>query len=175
MNTFFICSLPRSRTAWLANFLCYDPCHCFHEPFNEYAIEDLPELFQSTRKEYVGISDSTNTLFIEPILKVFPSSKLVLIRRPSHEVDQRMRELGLPCHQLIMRLDSILDEIEENHNPLVVNYHSFNASAIWAYLIPEVPLNIERLKMLETFDVTVPKTILVRKGLEFVKKHILAE
>lgn len=29
---FLILSLPRSGTAWLANFLTYDDCFCYHEP-----------------------------------------------------------------------------------------------------------------------------------------------
>jgi hypothetical protein len=175
MNTFFICSLPRSRTAWLANFLCYGPCHCFHEPFAEYRPLALPGLFASTGKAHVGISDCTNTLFLGALLQMFPSARLVLIRRPPKEVAQRLLELGWPCGDFIFRLDAELDKIEQNYKPLVINYYAFDAPAIWAYLMPEVPLDGERTKMLETFNVTVPKMIIERKAREFIKKYMSAQ
>jgi hypothetical protein len=171
VNTFFICALPRSRTAWLANFLSYNACHCFHEPFNEYAIEDLTALFRSTGKQYVGISDGLNTLFIERLLKVFPTAKLVVVRRPAVEVTKRMAELGFSCPELIERMDKELDRIEEKYNPFVVNFHNFDAPGIWNFLMPEVPLNKERTEMLETFNITVPTLVIIRKAKEFVLKH----
>ena len=72
---------------------------------------------------------------------------------------------------MIERLDQTLDRIEEQHNPLVVNYHDFDAAGIWNYLMPEVPLNQERLKQLENFNIIVPKSINIRKGNEFLKKY----
>lgn len=171
MIPYFICSLPRSRTAWLANFLSYGPSHCFHEPFNEHFVEDLRTTFLSTGKEYVGISDSLSTLFIADLLDTFPEAKLVLIRRPVLEVDQRLTELGLPCRDLLFHLDLALNAIESKYNPLVVNFHDFDAPGIWNFLMPEVPLNSERTKMLENFNITVPKSVSVRKGIEFLERH----
>ena len=34
MSNFFVVGLPRSRTAWLANFLTYEDKFCFHEGIN---------------------------------------------------------------------------------------------------------------------------------------------
>jgi hypothetical protein len=171
VNTFFICALPRSRTAWLANFLSYNASHCFHEPFNECGIEDLPLLFRSTGKQYVGTSDSLNTLLLDRLLRVFPAAKLVLVRRPALEVLNSLTDLGWPAEELINRMSIALDQIEEKYNPLVVNFHDFDAPGIWNFLMPEVPLNKERTKMLETFNVTVPKEIILRKAKEFVTRH----
>jgi len=171
VNTFFICALPRSRTAWLANFLSYSACHCFHEPFNECGVEDLPFLFRATGKQYVGTSDSLNTLLLDRLLKIFPIAKLVLVRRPAVEVVHSLDALGWHCPELIERMNQALDQIEEKHNPLVVNYHNFDAPGIWNFLMPEVPLNKDRTEMLETFNITVPKEVILRKAKEFVAKH----
>jgi hypothetical protein len=171
VNTFFICALPRSRTAWLANFLSYNASHCFHEPFNEYAIEDLTGLFQSTGKAHVGISDSLNCLIIELLLEVFPEAKLVLVRRPAGEVKKSLAQIGFPAPILVERMNQALNEIEQKYNPLVVSYHNFDPAGIWNYLMPEVPLNKERTAMLEIFNVTVPPPIIFSKAKEFLIKY----
>lgn len=172
MNPYFICSLPRSRTAWLANFLTFGASFCFHEPFNEYAIEELPKLFVSMNREHVGISDSLSTYFMDTLLATFPQAKLVVIRRPFEEVDKRLRELGVPCTDLLRQWEEALNEIVAKYDPLVVNYHRFDPEAIWYFLMPDVPLNRPRLQMLENFNVTVPMAINIRKGREFIEKWI---
>jgi hypothetical protein len=127
-------------------------------------------LFRSLHKEYVGIADSVSTLFIDRILQVFPGAKLVVVRRPFEEVDKRMKELGISCTEILSQINTALDYIQAIRDPLVIDYHKFDAEMIWYHLMPDIPLNRDRLKMLENFNVTVPMAVNIRKGLEFVEK-----
>lgn len=169
-KTFLICALPRSRTAWLANFLSYGPSFCFHEPFAQYTPMELPKVFGEVAQENVGISDSLVAVFIEDLLKLFPGSKLVLVRRPVEEVVTRLIDLGLPATDFILQLNAQLDFIEREFAPLVIDYHNFNAVGIWEYVLPEVPLNRLRLSQLEDFNITVPIEKTWKKGHRFIHK-----
>ena len=171
MNTFFICALPRSRTAWLANFLSYGPAHCFHEPLGSHDLEELPEVFRATGRQYVGTSDSVNTLLVDHLLKIFPLAKLVVVRRPWAEVGNSLVHLGFPTSwELLRKMDKALDEIESKHKPLVIDYYNFDAQEIWNYILPDVPFNRERTEMLETFNITVPKSVSEAKGEQFLAR-----
>jgi hypothetical protein len=169
MNHFFICSLPRSRTAWLANFLTYGPSFCFHEPMNKYALKEYPGLLAKTGKRHAGVSDSINTLVIEELVDMFPQAKIVVIQRPIEEVAKSLEALGLPCPTLLEKMTVALDKIVHAYQPLVIDFHQFDAKRIWYYLFDD-QLDHARLNQLEGFNITVPKNIIELKGMELMVK-----
>ena len=171
-KTFLICSLPRSRTAWISNFLTYGPSFCFHEPFVNVVPQDMKYRFELMPHDYLGIADSLCTLFIEDLLKIFPESKIVVIRRPVEEVIRRFSEMGLHTGDFLLRMDGQLSAVQNQYDPLVIDYHKFNPGLIWEYLIPEVPLSKSRMHMLENFNITVPLETTLMKGFEFIKQQI---
>jgi hypothetical protein len=167
MNPFFIASLPRSRTAWLANFLTYQDSFCFHEPMNKYGLKEYPRMLMGTGKKYAGVSDSLNTLIMEELVDLFPQAKIVVIKRPVEEVEKSLNALGFPCSKLLEKMVRELEKIIHAYDPLVIDYHNFRPRKIWYYLFPD-QLDHARLDQLETFNITVPKDIIKLKGLELM-------
>ena len=70
---FLVLGLPRSRTAWLANFLTHDGLFCYHEAINGC----------SSMKEYKekveGKGDSNTALALFDFEKHFPETKIIVI------------------------------------------------------------------------------------------------
>jgi hypothetical protein len=168
MNPFFIASLPRSRTAWLANFLTYQESFCYHEPMNKTKLQDYPFLLRKPCKKYVGVSDSMNSLVMDQLIELFPDARIVVIWRDVAQVEASLNRLGMPCPGLIKKIAKELDRIVGAYEPLVVEYDAFDPAAIWDYLMPEIPLDYARLDMLNEFNVTVPPTIIRAKGEELM-------
>lgn len=171
MIPYFIASLPRSRTAWLANFLTYGSSYCFHEPMNKVPLERYPNMLQSTGTVYAGVSDSLNTLVMEQLIDLFPKARIVVIRRPVNEVTISLQKAGLPdCPKMLERMDLALDQIERAYSPLQIEYDEFDTERIWRFLMPEVTFPRKRYQMLENFNITVPAPVSRFKGLELLTK-----
>lgn len=110
MKTFFICALPRSRTAWLANLLTYGDSFCFHEPAVGLAsFTELRRLFESTGRGVVGSADCGNAWIVDGLAREFPDSRFVVVRRPLQEVRQGMLEMGLPDNGTLEKSAIMLD------------------------------------------------------------------
>jgi hypothetical protein len=168
MNPFFIASLPRSRTAWLANFLTYQESFCFHEPMNRTFLKDYPTLLRQPCKRYAGVSDSMNSLIMDDLIKMFPDAKIVVVFRDTAEVEASLKKLNLSCDGLLKKIERELHRIMAAYDPLVVEYHKFDPTSIWEYLIPDIPIDLARLNMLDEFNITVPESIIRAKGEELM-------
>jgi len=171
MIPFFIASLPRSRTAWLANFLTYGPSYCFHEPLSDYSLEDYPRLLESTGTTFSGVADSLNCLVMEQLIDMFPRARVVVIRRNIEEVAHSVQKaFNIKCWEMLERMDRELDRIENAYSPLVIEYYKFDAVQIWKFLFGSHPLNNRRLEMLENFNVTVPSQICFNKAAHLLQR-----
>jgi hypothetical protein len=87
MNPFFFTGLPRSRTAWLANYFTYGPSFCFHDGLRFCRrISDLRKMFDELSAfTCVGDSDSGLLHVATHVNVEFPTAKWVLIERDSVE------------------------------------------------------------------------------------------
>jgi hypothetical protein len=172
MTPFFIASLPRSRTAWLANFLTYGPSYCFHEPMNQVPLSQYPWLLGSVGTEFSGASDSVNSLVMDQLIDMFPVAKIVVIRRDIFKVRESLKNAGLPSTgQWLEKMDQALGRIIQVYRPLVIDYIDFDAAKIWFYLFPKVPLNRRRLDQLETMRINVPVQVSINKGVELIHRN----
>jgi hypothetical protein len=155
MNTFFITGFPRSRTAWLANFLTYGDSFCFHEA-TKYSneIRDIKELFQSTSKLYVGNSDSYIPFFAQALHSLFPDAKWVFIERDMDDVARSLNRIfpGHDHQKLLSMSLPFLDFVKKEYSPLMVKYEDLESmeecQKIWDYCIPTNEFDTERWKML---------------------------
>lgn len=171
MKTFFVLALPRSMTAWMADFLSYDRSFCFHEALSQYLPAELPKFFQSIDSEYVGISDTLGAAFIEDLLKFFPGSKVVLIRRPVTEVIYSLRQFGIQeADNFMYFLDEKLNQIEREYAPLVADFHALDPRGIWEYLFPGVPLDERRMNQLREFNVQASLELTLIRGLNLINR-----
>ncbi len=166
MTPFFICALPRSRTAWLANFLTYGGAFCFHEALlGCRSVDDLKPLFASAHAQgaaVVGNSDCGNALVIDRLLSVFPGARVVVVERPIDECIASLRDdLGIEQDGGCDLIARALDRIKQAHDPLVVRYSDLDqeatARAIWAHCVG-VPFDARRWSMLDGLVVEVHKT-----------------
>ena len=125
MPDYFVMGLPRSMTAWMANFLTYDGNYCLHEGMND--CHSLDEY----RKKTEGLGDSgTGTMFID-IEKEFPNAKVLIIDRDMERAIAYDKEhYGSDCIPLIKdRLDTIKGK------RIKFNEVKDNLEEIWDYLI----------------------------------------
>ena len=70
---FLILGLPRSRTAWLANFLTYDGLFCYHEAIN--GCLNMDEYAEKVK----GKGDSNTALALFDFEHMFPDAKIIVV------------------------------------------------------------------------------------------------
>ncbi len=81
-NHFFITGLPRSRTAWLANFFTCGKSFCWHDaskrgPNAHGVIEEL----RRASCDYAGDADSGLLLFGKELQQLLPEARWLIVRR----------------------------------------------------------------------------------------------
>lgn len=85
MNVFFITGLPRSRTAWLANFMTHRSSFCFHERLKDCARpQDLAYHLRTAEARhhlFVGDSDSILPLHAPKVIEQFPEARWIIVWR----------------------------------------------------------------------------------------------
>jgi hypothetical protein len=161
MNTFFVLSLPRSRTAWMANFLTYDCSYCFHEGWLQVpSMHGLRELFASTGKPVVGNADCGNIFFVDEILDTFTEPKFVMIERPIADVLASLRSMGpeFGDEEGVWRGHELLQAFKRQNVPmLAIDYDSLSQSAyrlIWDYCVGSA-YDHQRTVMLDGLNVQI--------------------
>src|SRR5581483_2451589 len=84
---FFILGMPGTDKPWLANFLTYARSICYVNPAAHFeAIDNLPKLFEISKKPFQGAADSLLTLFHVEIQEMFDAPPIVLIERDYKDV-----------------------------------------------------------------------------------------
>jgi len=115
MRKFFILSLPRSRTAWLANFLTYEDSFCFHEGLLQTASPyHLKDLFESVGKGIVGNADCGNIFFLNEIREIYPDAVFIYIKRDIKDVLDSLGCMSDDFHdfQTVHMAESLLRELD---------------------------------------------------------------
>src|SRR5689334_6685741 len=99
MNTFLICSYPRSRTLWFSHFFSFHPqIWCVHDA-SEFASSSehywgLLEARYALGAESVGAADTAAILVLPALLAARPMTKVVWIERPLDQVATSMHQAG---------------------------------------------------------------------------------
>lgn len=158
MRAFFICALPRSRTAWLANFLTHGIAHCYHEALLHCAsINDLVPMFQRPQKLVVGNSDCANALFMPALQAQFPGSPIVVIDRPIEECADSLHAIGIDNDESLLLMYAAIKEIKARYRPLVIDYKDLGRDgcrAIWEHCIGE-GFDEARWELLDELDIQI--------------------
>ncbi len=103
---FCIIGTPRSRTAWLAQFLCHGHVWCEHEPSKGWGnLGDISRYF----RENVGAVDSMLTLRWRELAE--EGVRLLVVRRARAEVEKSAERAGLGAAHSV--LDAIYAELEK--------------------------------------------------------------
>lgn len=89
-------SLPRSRSAWMAEFLRPLCVSSMHNPLQQCAsIAELGQKIDAQPPGRVFVADVAAMFFFDQLLVRFPGARYVLVHRPAREVEQSMRTLGV--------------------------------------------------------------------------------
>lgn len=115
MNIFFLIGLPRSRTAWLANFLTNGDGFCFHEALR--SVTDLSGLrykLEHCASPYQSIGDADPALagMLPEALAQFPEARWVFVRRDvdeAYESFQRAFPKLTPPFSVFQEADRSMD------------------------------------------------------------------
>ena len=138
---FFVIGLPRSRTAWLANFLTQDRL-CFHEGLNGcHSIE------QYQAKLGTNHGDSSTGLMLLEMNTLFPDSPKVIIEGDIEKsINFAYKTYGYYDPKYFDFLQDRMDEIKGLRVPL--EEIDDNLETIWDYLIG-TPFNEDRAELLK--------------------------
>lgn len=89
-------SLPRSRSAWMAEFLRPLCVSSMHNPLQQCA--SIAELGQKIDKQPSGrvfVSDVAGLFFFDQLLVRFPGAQYLVVHRAASEVEHSMRKQGI--------------------------------------------------------------------------------
>lgn len=145
---FLVLGLPRSRTAWLANFLTYDGLHCSHEGIAKYT---TLESYRDAFGENCG--DSNTLLMSFDFMPYFQDTKIVVIDNSiTTAVAFGKEQFNIDLEQSLGIAKERLDSIAGLH----VNFEDINTSLelIWSY-ITDKPFDAKRAEMLIELNVQV--------------------
>ncbi len=172
---FFITGLPRSRTAWLANFFTWGNAFCHHDLLRlGFSVPTLKRKLQATRAEFVGDSDSALLLLAPQLVAEFPESRWLLVRRPVADAVADFQKYfgghpypGLPpltdsqAKDLFQRGDQQCEDLARlvpSDRLLQVRHDELDRldclRRIWEWCVP-LPFEPERAEMLNTFNVSI--------------------
>lgn len=171
---FLVMGLPRSRTAWLANFLTFGGMFCHHDGISKCASDrDLSNLFRRAAQHaaFVGNSDSGQVLIYDRIAALFERSpRLVFVLRSPIYCAQSCEKAGLPIslddlRALKVRMAKLL--AEHQGDSLCVDFDDLDSEpacrAIWNHCCRnQIPFDYQRWQMLSEMNVQMhPATMAV--------------
>lgn len=153
MIDFMVLGLPRSATAWMANWLTTDRSICWHEPLWESTLDELDAVQMNG---LFGISDTELLLLPPDLVNAHPAKKLI-IHRELRDVNLSLTKAGLPG---AMRDEHRwkLDEIGGWHIPFkdLWNVETFRAAMEW---LTPLPFDGARYAVLRNLNVQNTKAI----------------
>lgn len=172
-DPFLICGLPRSRTAWLANFLNYGDVECSHELVHELSVSGMHRFITRSSQKYAGNSDTMQSLLMPDILRLM-NPPIVVVQRDPIAVAASLTALGLHTSlQLMQMLQMGLEYVKGLPRCLTVRFEDLSnpetGEAILKHVAPCEPFNRWRFTQLCGWNVQVTKGKLM-KILEKVKE-----
>lgn len=162
IHPFFVTGLPRSRTAWLANFLTWGNTFCYHDIFLRCQRPDeVLQLFAAAPGVAVGNSDPANLFFQDRLMQLFPSAKWVIVNRSPEDASRSARAAGMPPRTVELHVPK-LAELRRKVDALLVPFEKLDqlAMAVGRYINPAFDSPAERNQMLSGFNVQIEKHLL---------------
>lgn len=138
----FITGLPRSRTLWLAHYLCQQGVSTVHEPFAEgMALERLPELLERMQGTHAGASGAELAVLYSQLKTMFPEAKWMVVRRPLRHVENSFKGLGIPVRRAdLLKMQEAVDAViaAEAGAAFVVDFSKLSRFDNMARVYPEL-------------------------------------
>lgn len=160
---FFVTGLPRSRTAWLANFLTAQGALCVHEGLL-YGQEPLIAWLQASTRR--GLSDSMLSIHWQAIFAHFQDYRLVIIERDPEQCWESLtlfldrEELRVPRRALQLQFaeaQRCLQQMAQRCTHLAVKFDDLGdlptLRDLWEHCLPGLPFDEERARLLARLNV----------------------
>ncbi len=162
---FLIIGLPRSQTAWLANYFTQNGRICHHERMIDVQF-NFNTLISELGKKH-GNADASLILKHKEVIELHNQGKinLVLISRKVPEVTEALfnayKKAGYKdamgmTHKIITSYVGPWASLLSNSKAMIVDYHSIHnvLPEIHAHLTPEIPFSKSRAEMLRNLNIT---------------------
>lgn len=92
----FMLSLPRSRSAWMAEYFKPYTSASWHCPLQQCSsIGELGMKIDAQPQGRVFIADVAALFFFQDIIERFPGAQFIVVHRPAREVEMSMAKLGV--------------------------------------------------------------------------------
>jgi len=136
---YFIFSLPRSRSTWVAHALCYGKSVCYHDLTAEGDMDYIEHTLQDSGFEFSGMAD-TGIIHRIPEMTRFSSCPAIALHRDHHQCEKSTLAAGYKIpHKFYVDGDYWLQNLHEYwEGPVLhVNYDDIDTagSAIWEHCI----------------------------------------
>lgn len=159
----FILALPRSRTAWLSNWLSFGDTMLLHEPLSDTpTLEILEDKLKALGTKQAGIADTAASFLVERLTDKYPKAKFIVVQRDPQEVARSLRMLGMDGASTAM-LQGVLDDakahlVASGVDYKEVSYHDLDKldclENLWVWATG-TPHNPHRTNQLLDFVITV--------------------
>lgn len=159
---FFVTGLPRSRGAWLANFLTAQGALCIHDGL----IHGVDAATRWLKKDKLrGLSDSTLPLRWQELFPQFDSYRLVIVEREPETCWQSLlrfldySEVRVPRAALEKRFADVNAQLLHMRDfpHLRVTFEALENLTtlrdIWEHCLPGLPFDEERTNLLQRLNV----------------------
>jgi hypothetical protein len=153
VKSFIITGLPRSRTAWLSNFLTSGNIFCFHEASNGcYSWQDLGNKIDKALEHYDIVGNADSALAVSPNLcEIAEHVPTIIIERSIEDVSNSLKDLYETDDPII---DSMLYEMQKNLDAvecgLRIHYEDIDnrLEDIWNFCTNNSPYDANRAEHL---------------------------
>lgn len=141
---FIVLAYPRSGTTWVANWLTTDRSLCLHDPWSL----GMPDMWPSDGRTR-GIC-CTGSYLMPQWLARYPHARLVVLERDRADCDASMKAIGLSAGDAPV---AMLDELRAERFKFDALWHEESARNLWEYLLPRVPFDAIRYRLLQDMQV----------------------
>ena len=154
--TFLVLGRPRSRTAWVANFLTVPPASlCIHEGLADARLDygRLRDRMDSAHAAHVGTCETGFIHAIDKMLETWPKARIAVMTggswdswRPGDAIRESVdRDYGTAVESLqgyahFCDADQVTRDVSE-------------ARRLWEHCLPEVPFCVERWDILKNLNI----------------------
>ena len=130
---FLVCALPRSRTAWMAKFLCYQGRWVTHD-LAAY-VDTVDQFLAAFSPEGGGTVETGAAIGWRLVADSWPDTRFVVVRRDPDEVRASLAKFGLSItdEDLTERM-AAMDELAERSGTLVLDYADLDSPVACAKL-----------------------------------------
>ena len=164
-EVFFILSTARCRSSWFGNLFTYKDSFCYNEESRYIRNwDELVDRIEQRPEKYVGFEDPELLHYIEPLYELFPKATYVLLERDRHDAQISLEKASGISFPLIFRKFTRLYKDIEKFKKIVSAYETIHFNDmdsmmhiehVWKYVLPDVPFDVERWKMLTALQISV--------------------